>query len=105
MLMFAGWMLGSLNKYQWVLFTLLVVIVYVRIQRKYRNNKRDALPTLTGFALTMALGTSCELWGTYHHYWTYHDIPSYQLIPVWILIAWGFTYFAFHLFKNVYANL
>jgi len=100
MLLFAGWMLGSLHKYQWVLFSLLVVIAYLRIQRKYRNNKRDAICTFTGFILTTVLGTSCELWGTYNHYWTYHDIPSYQLIPVWIPIAWGFTYFAFHLFEK-----
>ena len=93
-------MLGALHKNQWILFTLLIIIGFLWIYRKLLRNKTDAICEITGFLLTTLLGTSCELWGTYNQYWTYHDIPSYQLIPVWIPVAWGFTYFAFHLFEK-----
>ncbi len=100
LLLFAGFMLGALHKQQWILFTLLVVIGCLHIRRRFLHNKSNAICELTGFILTTILGTSCELWGTYNEYWTYHDIPSYQLVPAWIPVAWGFTYFAFHLFES-----
>ncbi len=99
-LLCAGFLLGALHKHQWVLFTILVTVGTLKVYRKMLLNKTDALCDITGFGLTALLGTSCELWGTYNHYWTYHDIPAYQLIPVWIPVAWGFTYFAFHLFEK-----
>ncbi len=104
-LLFAGWVLGALHKVQWVLFTVLITIGFLWLYRKFLRDKTSGIAELTGFTLTLLLGTSCELWGTYNQYWTYHDIPASQLIPVWIPIAWGFTYFAFHLFEKCVCEL
>lgn len=99
-LLFAGWVLGALHKVQWVLLAVLLAVGFLRLYRKFSYDPLGATAHLTGFLITLVLGTSCELWGTYNQYWTYHDIPAYQLIPVWIPVAWGFTYFAFHLFEK-----
>ena len=96
----AGFLLGSLHAHQWILFTVLVIILVVGMRMLFIRFKVGAYYKLIGFFMTACIGTACEFWGTYHHYWTYHLIPSYQLIPVWIPIAWGYTFFVSYLYER-----
>lgn len=95
-----GLILGILHQHQWVLLLTLLVIVILWLYRKYKHVNGHYQSEVAGFMLTALLGTCCELWGTYHQYWTYHSIPANQLIPVWIPVAWGCTYFVFHSFEK-----
>lgn len=105
LLLFSGWLLGYFHDRQWVLFTILATVGTAYLWHQFSINIQKGAYKLVGFLLTSMLGTSCELWGTYNEYWIYHDIPANQLIPVWIPVAWGFTYFAFHLFEKSISQL
>lgn len=89
----AATIIGLLKNFQFLLMIILLIRTIYNIHR-VKNKDRDTNFRLyiIGVVLTTTVGISAELWGTYYHFWDYHNLNDKQLIPLWLPCAWACVY-------------
>lgn len=90
-LIFAGFLIGFLKQYDWLIAILLLIkiiqVIYVNIIKVESKN----WILLIGMLLTGFAGTLAEFWGVGNGYWEYHEVP--RDLPLWLPFAWALAFY------------
>ena len=108
LLIIAGVFIGVFHQYDLpVAILLLAFLVYKFIQEININpNKYKTRVLFIGVLSQMLIGVAFELWGIRNGHWIYHDLSSGREFPLWLPVAWAFTFLYFYRYeRTIFSNI